>query len=287
MKTSLDHLPAHKREQLAYIVKTIVDEVRPEKIILFGSFATGEWSEQRFIENHVLHEYISDYDLLVISGPGREPELYKIQAIVEKYFGFHTPVSVIVHDIDYVNTLLSEGQYFFSDIRREGILLYDAGTVPLAEKRELTPAESKSIAAAEFKRWHGLAAEFLEGVFFYTQREQFDMAAFMLHQVAEHSCHAVLLVFSGYKPHTNDLDKLLGYARRFSLELNTLFPQDTQEERALFELLQRAYIEARYRESYIIREEQLYRLIAKVQRLHTLAEKICREKIDSLDTPFE
>lgn len=47
MKTSLDHLPQDKREQLNQVVQVIIDSVQPEKIILFGSYARGKWVEDQ------------------------------------------------------------------------------------------------------------------------------------------------------------------------------------------------------------------------------------------------
>jgi hypothetical protein len=45
--------------------------------------------------------------------------------------------------------MLSEGQYFFTHIEKEGILLYDAGNTPLAERKPLSPAEAKAIVPKE------------------------------------------------------------------------------------------------------------------------------------------
>ena len=51
--------------------------------------------------------------------------------------------------------------------------------------------------------------------------------------------------------------------------------------RYLFDLLKRGYIDARYREDYIINENELKELIDKVTSMVTLVEKICKQKIDS------
>jgi predicted nucleotidyltransferase len=44
--------------------------VDPEKVILFGSHATGRWVEHRDTEGGITYEYISDYDILVITKSG-------------------------------------------------------------------------------------------------------------------------------------------------------------------------------------------------------------------------
>ena len=45
MKKSLAHLPQSKQDELKLIVNKIHDLVYPEKIILLGSYARGDWKD--------------------------------------------------------------------------------------------------------------------------------------------------------------------------------------------------------------------------------------------------
>lgn len=58
-----------------------------------------------------------------------------------------------------------------------------------------------------------------------------------------------------------------------------LFPQNTDGEKECFNLLCRAYIEARYNKDYKITSEQLEYLIARVEILKDMTERLCKEKI--------
>ncbi len=49
----------------------------------------------------------------------------------------------------------------------------------------------------------------------------------------------------------------------------------------LFELLKKAYVDARYKKSYKITKRELEYLAGRVRKLRTLTRKICREKIAS------
>ena len=75
MKSSLDHLPKAKRDELAFVVELIREGFAEAisrrsmpryqkgqvlKIILFGSYARGDWVEDP------KGRYFSDYDLLVV-----------------------------------------------------------------------------------------------------------------------------------------------------------------------------------------------------------------------------
>ena len=62
-----------------------------------------------------------------------------------------------------------------------------------------------------------------------------------------------------------------------------IFPQTTDEEKRLFELLKRAYIDTRYKmDEYTITKSELEYLADKVNRLKELTDRICREKIQSI-----
>jgi len=283
VNTSLEHLPEHKQKQLKEITEIIVKAVDPEKVILFGSHATGRWVEHRYTEGGITYEYISDYDILVITKSGEQRKDYEVQDLIENRCVYKTPVTVITHDIDFINKMLTEGQYFFTDIEKEGILLYDAGNIPLAERKPLSRWEAKSVAQQYYDQWFISAKEFVEVAAFCLQRQQLKIGAFNLHQATERTYNAIILVETGYKPKTHNLDKLKRYSKRFSEELESVFPYNTPEEKHLFDLLKRGYIDARYKDHYEITAEELAQLIERVSSLQIIAEKICQEKIASFD----
>jgi len=281
VKTSIAYLPQDKQDQLAQVVQSIVDMIQPEKIILYGSYARDKWVEDTHMEGHILHEYLSDYDLLIITQRGEKREESDIEEMVESRFDFNTPVSPIAHTIDFVNTRLREGHYFFSDIKEEGILLYDAGNIPLAQPAVLTPAERKQIATDDFKHWYNDAVTFLEISISIINKNP-PIAAFQLHQATERAYAAVLLVFTGYKPRTHNLGKLLHKCKEFAPELADVFPRKSTNEKYLFELLKKAYIDARYKKNFKITEEQLNILIDRIKQTHAIVERVCREQIAAI-----
>jgi len=87
----------------------------------------------------------------------------------------------------------------------------------------------------------------------------------------------------GYKPTTHNLDKLRRYTNRFALELALIFPRDTTEEDDLFRLLASGYVDARYKEEFIITEEEVAVLIERVRRLLEVAERVCLNYFVSLE----
>ena len=121
MKTALDFLPRHKQDQIMMITDIIREAAEPEMIILFGSYAKGTYVEHRYVGGDgILYEYVSDFDFLVVVKQ-HTITLSDLEDIVHRKIHFlDPPVNIEMHDIEYINEGLRFGQYFFTDIVREG-----------------------------------------------------------------------------------------------------------------------------------------------------------------------
>jgi len=282
MKTSLLHLPENKQQELQRVTKLICETVNPEKIILYGSYATGEWQEDRYSEKHIVYGFDSDYDILVITKEGDRRKDYEISSQITNRARYRVPINVITHDIIYINKQLTVGQYFFTEIIAKGIMLFDAGNTSFAEPKELTKGERSDIAQHDFEKWFPSALNFLQTAAYSQEVLKANReAAFLLHQSAERTYHTILLVFTGYKPKTHNLDKLRTYTMKFSTELYSVFPCNSKVEQHLFSLLQKGYVDARYSDDYFITEGELKILIDRIKNLQSIAKKICKIEIES------
>jgi HEPN domain-containing protein len=284
MKTSLNHLPEYKQQQILQITDIIKEVVIPEKIILFGSYATGNWVEDEYFENGIRYSYISDYDFLVVTKNNDEKDYLLNDKIVNRSRHItKIAVNCIIHDIGHINEGLSFGQYFFADIVKEGVLLYDTGKVQLAEPKQLTLQQQREVAQNYYDIWFNRGKEFLIDAENAFDRSSNNKSAFELHQATENFYNTVLLVFTGYKPKTHSLEKLRQYAKPYSKELMEIFPEhpENKNESHLFDLLKRGYIDARYKNDYTITGEELNALIEKVKAMQEVIEKICMKKISA------
>lgn len=283
MKQSLAYLPEKKQFEINHITETIRKVVNPEMIILFGSHAKGTYVEHRYVSKGITYEYISDYDFLVVTKDNPEKTYDQESRVTDLVDHFDPPVNLEIHEIDYINKGLELGEYFFVDIIKEGVLLFDKGTVQFAEPRELTPAEKKEKAQRYFETWFPQGSAFLNGSKFYKNEGNLKIATFELHQSAESLYYATLLVFTDYKPKTHNLWKLRRKAKPHSEELFHVFRAETdKQEKNLFELLKEGYVDARYREDFKISADELQTLIERVSVMIPIVEKICKERILSL-----
>ncbi len=282
MKTSLSHLSENKQYEIRRIVDIIQEVVNPEKIILFGSHAKGTQVEHRYqTKDGIIHEYISDYDFLVVTKDNPEKTYVQESKIMDRVDHFNPPVNLEIHEIDYINEGLSWGQYFFADIAKEGVLLYDKGTVQFVEPRVLTPNEAKEISQRYFEKWFKRANGFISGIDGYISKGEYNVSAFILHQAAESFYYTTLLVFTGYKPKTHNLGKLKKQIKNISEEVFLLFPENNKFEKHLFDLLKRGYVDARYKDDYVITKSEVLALVERIEKMRTLVDTVCYQKINA------
>lgn len=241
MKSSTDHLPPLKRRELTRAVEVLLDEFddalkggtadfkkrgRILKIILFGSYARGGWVD----EPHTRKGYRSDFDLLVVVNNRKLTDFaaYWRTAADRLMREVNTPVSFIVHSRREVNTALKEGQYFFADIRRDGVVLYELDEEPLANPCPTRPADAVRLATDYFDDRLSHARTFAEGADYFASRTKFKEAAFLLHQSIEQAYAALLLVLTNYSPPSHNIKFLRGLAEDQAQKLVDVWPRDQQ-----------------------------------------------------------
>lgn len=302
MRTDLDHLPPAKQREVERVVQILFEEfgdataiatsawkkqARILKVILYGSYARGGWVD----EPHTAKGYQSDFDLLVIVNHRKLTDRVEFWSSAEDRLNrelaitkaLRTPVNFIVHTLGEVNAGLSEGRYFFIDIARDGIALYQSDHTDLPEPQPKTPAQALAMAREYFEEWLPSARRFEKSSKFLLDEGGPREAAFNLHQAAERYYHCVLLVCTFYTPHVHNLGFLRTQAERIDPRLIEVWPRETKPDRARFEKLKEAYVKARYSKHYRITEDELAWLGERVEALGRVVEVICAEHIEALE----
>lgn len=97
--------------QIDTVVQRIVENVNPEKIILFGSYAEGNPNEN------------SDLDILII----KETDMprYKRNSEVKKYLrGLKIPIDVVVYSQKEIDEWKNVKTSFVNNVLEKGKILY-------------------------------------------------------------------------------------------------------------------------------------------------------------------
>ena len=288
MKNSLAHLPKLKQNEIARIISVICDNCDDvEKIILFGSYARGNYKESSDLKADRKSGHISDYDILVVTSKATTALNTNLwYDISEKCRNLKLSADprILTHDIAELNNKLSVGQYFYSDIKEEGIIIFDTKNFKLVDRRKLKVEEIHKFQKEYFEHWFDKAQFFLKD--FNTNFKEAEInpkllsqAAFHLHQTAEHAYKTILLVFTLYNPSEHFLEILGKECEQYSSELKKLFPKNTEEQKERFKILEYAYIGGRYDPKYKISKTDLEILAKDVEELLTITKKICEEKL--------
>ena len=303
MPRTLDHLPAGKRDELAFVVELLTagfDEERSTRwaahlkngqilrIILYGSYARGDWVEDP------VGRYFSDYDLLVVVADEKHADVLEFWGTAEKRLlaalssgeRLRTPVNFIVHTQAEVDDALAHGRYFFMDILADGIELLSAPDAPaFAEPQPLAPETALEETRAAYEDWIPSAAKALKGARFYIAEGDLNDAAFLLHQSVERLYNGVLLVTTLYTPKSHNLIRLRNLAEQIDPGLAEAWPTETKPQKRGFELLKQAYVKARYSRRYKVTVEELAWMIERIELLQARVIALCEARLAALAAP--
>jgi predicted nucleotidyltransferase/HEPN domain-containing protein len=314
LKTDTAHLPGRARRDLARAVEILRDEFGKQvarrngrhvregrilKIILFGSYARG----RQVIDP--VGRYFSDYDILVIVSHEdlTDAAEYWVQAedrmvdmLLRRFWP--QPLNLIVHSIDDINHQLERGRYFFTDIVKDGIALFEEPGHPLADPVSLSTEEALKEAQFYFDDDYPDIEILLETAAFQRDRaareseEKLKLkwrnkAAFNLHQSAERAYYCILLVLKLYRPKSHNLNFLSQRCEQLDERLIGIWQRESKEGKRCYELLRAAYIKARYSDFYKITDEELDWLTARIRELQALTQTICQEHLGGGTRPAD
>lgn len=299
MRKDIDHLPPIQQAELERVKQLLMAEFSAAiaratqpwkkngkilKIILFGSYSRDDWVDEP------ANGYQSDFDLLIIVSHKDLTDIadywYVADDKIQRDTSIARPVNIIVHTLQDVNQALTRGEYFWVDIARDGLELYGLPSNPLAAPMPLSPADAFEMAGGYFARLKASVENWLrmselamaEG----DCADWRNKAAFNLHQATETAYACFLLVKTLYFPRSHNIKFLRSLAEDNEPRLITAWPREERVDRRRFELVKRAYVEARYSASYEISNDDLAEIAASVRALRDIVEQVCRERVDEL-----
>jgi uncharacterized protein len=302
MRSDLDHLPERQQRELERVRDVLLAGFEAArngggggtqtwrrggqiyKIILFGSYARTDWVDEP--ENG----YLSDFDLLIVVNHEKLTNIadywWNSEDQILRDPAIGRTVNLIVHDLQEVNDALKRGEYFWTDIVRDGIALYEIPGHPFATPQPMTAQAAAEMAEHHFEQWSVSVARSLE-----TAAEQLAKnaelgwrrdAAFNLHQAVERAYACFLLVHTFYFPRSHNIKFLRSLAEDVNTGLVEAWPREHRFDRRRFELLKRAYVEARYSDQYDASAEDLEWLMTRARHLRDLVADLCQTRIAEL-----
>jgi len=282
MLTTFDNLSTNLLNQLAQLIQNIATAIHPEKILCYG-YRTSiyqDWS--CFKEDTGCQETTkATFDLLVVTGNNNNQADHEIlQKIDLLANSLDCEVTAVVQPLDAVNELIAKNSRFLITLYHKAILVFNAAnnaliTPPAAPSHE----EIKTKIETTWNKCFRTAERFYKTACFCLDNGWNEKALFDLHQATQHTCMALLRVYTGYRSTTHNISRLLALIENFSFVPSTIFPCSTEEETALFYLLNKAYSDARYKENYSIPTEIANLLKKRVHQLLLVSEKLYNKKM--------
>ncbi|MBU0651045.1 nucleotidyltransferase domain-containing protein [bacterium] len=99
------------KKQIDNIVKIVVDKYNPDKVVLFGSYAKGNPSEN------------SDLDLIIIKDSS-EPRYKRANVIRKELRGMKIPIDLLVYTNDEIYKWKDNKSAFVTKALKSGKILY-------------------------------------------------------------------------------------------------------------------------------------------------------------------
>lgn len=302
MRSDLHHLPERQQRELERVRDTLLAGFEAAKngggggtqewrrggmvlkIILFGSYARGDWVDEP--ENG----YLSDFDLLIVVNNAKMTNIadywWNSEDQILRDPAIGRTVNIIVHDLHEVNDALKRGEYFWTDIVRDGVSLYSVPGHPLATPQPMTVEDARDRADAYLAKLSTSLEEWLELAEIALSKgrsgEWPKKTAFNLHQAVETAYACFLLVHTFYFPRSHNIKFLRSLAEDVDTRLVEAWPREQRADRRRFELLKRAYVEARYSDQYDASAEDLEWLTARARMLRDLVADLCQARIGDL-----
>lgn len=308
MRSHLDHLPERQQRELERVRDTLLAGFEAArngggggtqawrrggmvlKIILFGSYARHDWVDEP--ENG----YLSDFDLLVVVSHEKLTNIadywWNSEDQILRDPAVGRTVNLIVHDLDEVNAALKRGEYFWTDIVRDGIALYEVPGRPFAAPQPMTSEDAIRKARRELAQWLKASERFLKLASISSAESAVDSdwrknAAFNLHQAVEAAYACFLLVHTFYFPRSHNIKFLRSLAEGTDARLVDAWPREQRTDRRRFELLKRAYVEARYSDQFDASADDLEWLMGRARRLRDLVADLCQTRVAELKARAE
>lgn len=241
-----------KQPLLEDVLWMLIKAIRPERIFLLQGDDTL-------------------VDLLIVVPDASTKPFSHYETIIETACYAIPELSFSLLQAHALKQHIEEGHLFYLSACTEEKQVYSNSPLLLPQ---MTGAKKEAVRRAAEEQFTGCmqrAVTFFEGAKSYFESCNNGMALFMLHQAAELSFRALILVLTGHEVKEHRIEVLKKHTRRCAPELNKVFAANTEKEKALLFLLNSAYLKARYTDHFTGEKEDVLHLLDKVQQLQAVA----------------
>lgn len=296
MRKSIDYLPLAKQADLKRLVKIIREQVRDVvMIILFGDYARNSYVDYSpKIESAEPTHFMSDYNLLVVVDNEKEndaDEEYDEDKIVTERipnlfaagkdsWRASTRPDIAVRGIKYLKSEWIKYDFALLDAKKNGVILYNSHKYKFGRPYKTDYIRLVESSLYHFEDFYQTANQSLLKIIDARIRGPYIPDASELNRIAKACLHIVNL-FNEWYSDDSDLPWILARSKINTLDIYRPFPQDSEEEMRLINILNRADPDSDSpdKDSISLTQEDADTLIARIIMLRDIAKKVSRERI--------
>ncbi|HTN20445.1 MAG TPA: HEPN domain-containing protein [Pelobium sp.] len=250
---------------VADVAELIVRTMRPERIFLIPNSGARA------------------YEMIVIVPVGIGTKFAELEPYLEFAAALHPHIGCTLYSSGRLSAALREGVWSFLFYCTREHLIYDNGRTPFPKTDMDGLLNFKEEAKRRFKSGQLAAIAFYTQAELCFQRHDFTLAIFMLHQATELTLRALVTAFNGGCQKTHSIRTLKKHVQRIAPEISQVFPDDTQTETVLLDILESAYVRARYDAGFRVSEAECRELYGRADKIQDLADEAFDAHIRLLD----
>jgi uncharacterized protein len=267
----------HLKQLISLVEKVVI----PDVIYLLGSASTKKTITSLFCPSGYEPALGTDYFILVLLNDFREKSISQWQDQIEQVCNVTIPVSCIVLETATFHQWLKIGHRFARLVAQSGAVIYNPQNISFSPTGDYDPIVESSIIERQYQAGFSKTQEFLAGADLYRIRKHYSLALFMLHQATEQALGTLLKKGMGYYCCSHNIERLLRYVSWVDGQVRDLFPMYTESEKKLFTLLQKAYIDSRYRLDYTVHYQDLVTITERVRLLVRILENWGKKSVST------
>jgi HEPN domain-containing protein len=223
-------------------------------------------------------------DLLIVFADDIQKPFKEHQPIVELFSMGDERLCCSVHKLSDLHHALISGQVYFSLTCTSENLVYQRSVTPLPKVPQEALSQLIEKSRHAFATGMSKARKFFEGAEYYRQINEHALSMFMLQQAVETTFRSIATALYGSERLTHSIRSLKRFNHRLAPQLNEIFPGGSPSEERLLQLLEDAYLQARYNLQYEISKEDFDLISSRVSGLLELAEVVFEGRMRAMRT---
>lgn len=189
------------------------------------------------------------------------------------------------HKLYYANevrhSIRKGGISFFFRCQPDNLLYINSKSNYVALSSKLSPERVFKRANEALEMEKQKIKAFSDGAQFYLDKGNYQLCAFMLHQVFELCYRMVEIVIFGKEKLSHSIRNHHQIALAYLPQLKLVFDRNDEIDMTIMELLDSAYLSVRYENGYYITERQLLYLVDKSQTIQEMVEEACADMLEA------